>query len=172
MSATTNTVKPTPDAREWQEAQTEARLFIDTEFNGFGGELMSMALVSDNGDEWYRVLPALAKYDPWVAENVVPILNAEPVSKEEFRFSLKVFLERFDNPTIYADWYTDLALFFGAMAGDDHTSSFSFPCKAVLLKDVPELGNDLRHNALSDARALRSWFCSGGWFRAAPQEKG
>ncbi|MDR7032417.1 hypothetical protein [Mesorhizobium sp. BE184] len=134
------------------------RLFIDTEFNGFGGELMSMALVSDDGREWYKVLPEPRIYDKWVFENVLPILDAEPVSKEEFHLSLKVFLEQFDQPTIYADWYTDLAHFFNAMAGSDHLHSFSKPCTAILLDDVPELENPRRHNALADARALRDWF--------------
>ena len=132
-------------------------LYIDTEFNGFGGELMSMALVSDDGREWYQVLPEPRVFNEWVFENVFPHLGKEPVDRETFRLSLKVFLEQFDDPTIYADWYTDLALFFGAFAGKDHERSFSFPCTAVLLKDVPELHPEVRHNALSDARALRDW---------------
>ncbi|RVC47645.1 hypothetical protein EN781_00480 [Mesorhizobium sp. M4A.F.Ca.ET.090.04.2.1] len=149
-----------------------ARLFIDTEFNGFGGQLMSMALVSDDGREWYQVLPEPSVFDKWVFENVFPILNKAPMSRREFQLSLKIFLEQFDKPTIYADWYTDLAHFFNAMAGDNHGTSFSLPCSAVLLKDVPDLQPELPHNALSDARALRDWYvdasrcphCAGtGW---------
>lgn len=136
------------------------KLFIDTEFNGFGGQLMSMALVCEDGREWYQVLPEPRVFNEWVYENVFPILNKEPMTRAEFQLSLKVFLEQFDSPTIYADWYTDLAHFFEAMAGKDHTTSFSFPCTAVLLKDVPDLKAELQHNALSDARALRDWFVS------------
>lgn len=33
------------------------RLYLDTEFNGFGGSLISAALVSTGGHEWYEVLP-------------------------------------------------------------------------------------------------------------------
>lgn len=32
------------------------KLFIDCEFNEFGGDLLSMAIVSENGDEFYEVL--------------------------------------------------------------------------------------------------------------------
>lgn len=32
-------------------------IFIDCEFNGFGGQLMSMALVAEDGREFYEVLP-------------------------------------------------------------------------------------------------------------------
>lgn len=137
-------------------------LFIDTEFNSFGGELMSMALVSGDGKhEWYQVLPLPASIDPWVAEHVVPLLDKEPMTRAEFQLSLKVFLERFDQPTIYADWYTDLAHFFNAFAGEDHSTSFSFPCRAVLLKDVPDLISAIPHNALADARSIRDWFMGG-----------
>lgn len=137
-------------------------LFIDTEFNGFGGALMSMALVSGDGKhEWYQVLPLPALIDPWVAEHVVPLLGKEAMTPAEFRLSLKVFLEQFDQPTIYADWYTDLALFFNAFAGEDHSTSFSFPCRAVLMKDVPDIISAIPHNALADARSIRDWFMGG-----------
>ena len=133
-------------------------LFIDTEFNGFDGELMSMALVASTGKEWYQVLPEPSIFNEWVLDNVFPILNKEPITPAEFQLSLKSFLEQFDNPTIVADWYTDLMHFFQRMGGRDHPSSFSFPCQATLLKDVPELKPKLPHNALSDAQALRDWF--------------
>lgn len=134
------------------------RLFIDTEFNGFGGELMSLALVSDDGREWYEVLPEPRTFNEWVYENVFPILNKEPIASKEFRDSLTAFLRQFDQPTIYADWYTDLMHFFALFAGKDHTQSFDYPCQTVLLKGVPELPGKQRHNALSDARALRDWY--------------
>ena len=79
-------------------------LYLDTEFNGFGGELISMALVGDVGFEWYQVLYLPDEVDPWVAENVVPILNKGHVAKDFFNLSLFEFLRDFDNPTIYADW--------------------------------------------------------------------
>ena len=49
------------------------RYFLDTEFNGFGGELISLALVPEHGhDEYYAVLPLPDELHPWVERNVVP----------------------------------------------------------------------------------------------------
>lgn len=42
------------------------RIYVDCEFNGFGGELMSMALVAEDGREWYNVLPLPRDIEPWV----------------------------------------------------------------------------------------------------------
>jgi hypothetical protein len=32
------------------------RIAVDCEFNSFGGQLISMALVTEHGDEWYMQL--------------------------------------------------------------------------------------------------------------------
>jgi hypothetical protein len=130
------------------------RLFIDTEFNGFGGELMSMAIVSEGGDEWYEVLPLPEKIDPWVNSNVVPVLGNLPVSREYFRVSFLDFMSDFRNPTIIADWYTDLAHFFAMFAGRDHTESVGYACKAELVL-IDCCDSKVPHNALSDARAIK-----------------
>lgn len=50
-------------------------LYIDCEFNGFGGQLISMALVAEDGTEFYEVVPLLEEVTPWVAEHVMPVLN-------------------------------------------------------------------------------------------------
>ena len=51
-------------------------LYLDTEFNGFGGELVSMGIATGaSGNHFYEVLPHPDKWHPWVAENVVPILD-------------------------------------------------------------------------------------------------
>lgn len=50
------------------------RLFIDGEWNSFGGDLISLALVAEDGREWYEVLDCVDPH-PWVAENVIPKLG-------------------------------------------------------------------------------------------------
>ncbi|MGN7750590.1 hypothetical protein [Sinorhizobium sp. 22678] len=130
------------------------RLFVDTEFNGFGGELMSMAIVSEFGDEWYEVLPLPDVVVPWVKDNVVPVLNAEPVSGEAFRESFLAFMSRFRNPTIVADWYTDIVHFFAMFGGKDHNESVGYACKAELVL-IDRYDSLIPHNALHDARAIR-----------------
>ena len=76
-------------------------LYIDTEFNEFGGELISMALVTGTGFEFYEVLEC-PNPGPWVKENVIPILGKEPVSKEVFQDKLFNFLMHFEEITIIA----------------------------------------------------------------------
>lgn len=137
-----------------------SRLYLDTEFNGFGGELVSLALVADDGREYYAVLPEPRVWDPWVVLNVVPVLSAAkpvtyPQTREEFRRGIEAFLRQFDNPIIVADWYTDLVHFFSIFGGRDHTQSIAFACRAelVLLDDI---ASEVPHNALADARAIRA----------------
>jgi len=45
------------------------RFFLDTEFNGFGGSLISMALVPENDSlpEFYKELEMKEQLHPWVA---------------------------------------------------------------------------------------------------------
>ena len=138
-----------------------SRLFVDCEFNGFGGQLMSMALVHENADAWwYEVLPLPEQIDPWVAENVVPVLYSEPVSPEAFRASLIAFLAPLNCPTICADWYTDIVHFMSCFAGKDHTESFAFPCKTEL-RLINDYHSVIPHNALADARAIKAAWNTG-----------
>lgn len=59
--------------------------YLDCEFNGFNGELISLALVSKERPSFYKVLPLPEVIDPWVKENVIPILIEKPLdTKQEF----------------------------------------------------------------------------------------
>ena len=88
------------------------KVFIDTEFNEFNGELISMSLVSENEDDpvFYKVYPIQEEYGPWVQEHVVPYLHVH----EETNFSLKKYFEKLsldnDDPNIeiIADWPDDI----------------------------------------------------------------
>ena len=51
------------------------RYFLDTEFNGFGGALLSLALVPEDGQEFYVTLECDDPVFPWVERNVVPYLD-------------------------------------------------------------------------------------------------
>jgi len=134
------------------------KIAIDCEFNGFGGQLISMALVAENGDEWYQVLTMNGiAIDPWVKEHVVPVLWDEdsfqmPMERKDFRESLHSWLKQYENPTIIADWHSDLVHFFRELAGENHMQSLSYPCKAELL-DL-DASSNIPHNALEDARGI------------------
>ncbi len=53
-------------------------LWLDTEFNGFGGEFVSAALVAEDGTHWYKTVGCKTPV-PWTAENVIPHLGIKPV---------------------------------------------------------------------------------------------
>ncbi len=133
------------------------RLFIDGEWNGFGGELISIALVAEDGREFYAVLgcdnPA-----PWVAENVMPKLGAplglhpgESVESVQVRISL--FLAQFDVVHIVADWPEDIERFCRLLITGPGTRIDTPPLTMEVLRvDAP---SENPHNALADARGLR-----------------
>lgn len=139
--------------------------YIDTEFNGFCGRLISMAIVSEDlTSEFYEVLPedtyynpaAGYPYDPWVLKNVIPHLNKEPVSVKEFQDKLEVFLnENAENNKIrlIADWPEDLTHFCKML--------IVAPGRRLLIPDFELVfdssiiyHSNLPHNALEDARAI------------------
>ncbi len=54
------------------------RYFLDTEFDGVGGRLISLALVpEDGGEEFYAVIAGDAEV-PWVERHVMPYLDMVP----------------------------------------------------------------------------------------------
>src|SRR3546814_20565916 len=104
------------------------RYFLDTEYNGFGGELISLALVPEHGDqEYYAVLQLPDEIHPWVDRNVVPYLgsvppghHAEPVSRLSAAAEVATYLALEPEPVIVADWPDDIALFFALrVPGED-----------------------------------------------------
>lgn len=140
------------------------RLFLDTEFNGFGGELISMALVGEDGREFYRVLALPVEYDPWVEENVVPHLQALPApvatSYDELAMWLNNYLAGLRDFVIIADWPADFEHFANLLSLIGKNGGFkeAFPCTMRLINVSGQLKPEVPHNALSDARALRDWY--------------
>lgn len=135
--------------------ETRERIYIDCEFNGFGGELISLAMVTEHGPEFYAVLPPLPAYEPWVRENVLPVLRKEPVqSFGDFRLAFLKFLRNWREPVIIADWPADLFYFYQVLLGDSYKNSVLLPHTAKLMS--VDYVSALPHNALEDARAIAS----------------
>ena len=65
--------------------------YLDCEFNGYKGDLISLALVIDDNNYFYEVL-GCPNPVPWVAENVMPILNKEPIAHTTSNRNLKLSL--------------------------------------------------------------------------------
>lgn len=85
-------------------------LYLDCEFNEFRGALISMALVAEDGREWYEVVHC-ENPGAWVAQNVIPILGKPAVSVPAMQSSLHFWLSQFASVHVVADWPEDIAHF-------------------------------------------------------------
>jgi len=131
------------------------KMWIDTEFNEYRGSLISLALVAEDGCEWYGVRFC---DDPgwWVKEHVMPYLGKEPERDSALRASLDSFLRQFDCVHIVSDWPGDIAHFcnFLEYAPGDRIGPDRMTFE--VRRDLPDTATTsaIPHNALADARAL------------------
>ena len=78
------------------------RYFLDVEFNGFGGPLLSLALVPEDPTR----LPSMRrcrKPDVWVAAHVLPVLRTQPISRPEMVVKLADYLSDDAEPVVISD---------------------------------------------------------------------
>ena len=141
------------------------RYFLDTEYNGWGGALLSLALVPDDGEELYLTLDWNGALEPWVEKNVIPYLDMVSdslvlprLSRADAARLLAHYLAGDPEPLIVADWPEDIAQF-----------NMLLVTGAGVMVEVPPLtfkflelsgfstaaNSKVPHNALHDARALR-----------------
>lgn len=135
------------------------RLFLDTEFNGFGGKLISMALVPEKKTdfEFYKEIEMKDQLHPWVRENVMPHLILPPVSYNEFQSSLANYLWTIGDCTIIADWPDDIRYFCEALiTGPGMMINLMHNLKFELDFGIDIIESLVPHNALHDARAIRN----------------
>jgi hypothetical protein len=137
------------------------RYFLDTEFNGFGGPLISLALVPEDREAQPFYAAALCPHPTaWVAEHVLPVLGTDPVAPEEVGRQMAHYLRNDPEPLLFADWPEDIALAARALiAGPGHRHPIdrirfelcdAFGFDAAALSKIP-------HNAYHDAVALRDF---------------
>lgn len=141
------------------------RYFLDTEYNGWGGALISLALVPDDGEELYLVLQLEEPAEAWVERNVIPFLDTVPPALQSMRLSradavaaLAYYLAGDPEPLIVADWPEDIAQIAMLLVTGPGTMAAVPPLRFELLTMVgfSTAGNSrVPHNALHDARALR-----------------
>lgn len=129
-------------------------LYLDCEFNGHGGSLISMAIVSDvDGEEFYLEVDCKEPIHPWVKENVIPKLIGKTAPRHNFIALLVMYLNKHIGEDIVADWPHDFTLLMNEMAGPNYESSYLFPCTMRLINSGPT-NPEIPHFALSDAKAL------------------
>lgn len=136
------------------------RLFLDTEFNGFGGRLISMALVPEKETdfEFYKELHITDQLHPWVRDNVVPHLILPSIGYSEFQDALANYLWNVGDCTIIADWPDDIKYFCEALiTGPGMMIKLMHNIKFELDFGI-EYESLVPHNALHDARAIRNFY--------------
>ncbi len=156
------------------------RYYLDTEFNGFGGDLISLALVNDRDRYLYLVRDDLREYhndgpgiEAWVEDNVLPIIDSVPAGTAAEYISLEDFGPRISEfiytgvsgrnpPQIIADWPSDIADFCKLLlTGPGESVPMESQTHFTILRHLDvyptTLEGAVQHNALWDAYALRQW---------------
>lgn len=142
------------------------RYYLDTEFDGHNGPLLSLALVGENDSIHIRTTERAT--DPWVIANVEPLMeqhdagmDAEvPLNEVGVTVANFFSLMRDNAPTIIADSVVDIGRFCRALstATDGGWSSVDYPRIGFEVYDVAAypttLPGAVQHNAWWDAMAL------------------
>jgi hypothetical protein len=137
------------------------RYFLDVEFNGFGGELISLALVPEveHASAFYEAVEC-DQPTPWVAEHVLPVLGTDPVSRAEMAARFEKYLGNDPDPVLIADWPEDIAhaamLMVIAPGRRMALDRISFHMLDLIGFDSAAM-SAVPHNAYHDAAALRAY---------------
>ena len=144
------------------------RYFLDAEFNGFGGQLIALALVPDDvgAAPFYEVLPC-SEPVPWVVEHVLPVLQRTATARDEVTRRLAAYLRNDPEPIVVSDWPEDVAHFALLMVTGPGWRLPS-PRLIVELLDLPLFDSavlsEMPHNAKYDAEALRAYVFAQGLY--------
>lgn len=158
------------------------RFHLDTEFSGHGGWLLSLALVVDREDYLYLVLPeeeiertsCRQALDPWVDENVIPILYDVPEDVEvtiapmkDWGILISQFLcerdyDKNQHPQIVADWPEDFRYLMELLiTGPGTAVPMLDQTHFTIIRHVDiyptALKGAVQHNAWWDALAIREY---------------
>ena len=143
------------------------RYFLDTEYNGFGGSLISLALVPEEGDqEYYVVVPLSEEPHPWVAKHVMPYVRSVPallyneLDPIAAAHDVAAYLGTDPDPEIVCDWPEDIALFCRLIQTSDGEIVDLTNLRFHFLRTPgfsTARNSKVPHNALHDARALRDF---------------
>lgn len=146
------------------------KYYLDCEFDGWGGPLISLALVRFDGLSLYLIYEHADEFikDDWVAKHVIPILYDIPaklqdsletkVAQKTGAYLIAEFLKGDPFPYIIADWPDDISYFCKAIITGPGLMA-AIPALQFEVKRVDAyptgLEGAVQHNALWDALALR-----------------
>lgn len=142
------------------------RIYIDCEFDGHNGPLLSIALVKNDADSIHIETTSRA-LDSWVRANVVPLLGKHKAPKavrclpDDVGAVIRIFMRDCVSPVIIADSPVDIFRFCRAISTNIHGGweSVDYPRMTFEVHNVDCYPTDLpgavQHNAWWDAMALR-----------------
>jgi len=140
--------------------------YIDCEFDGHNGQLLSIALVGET-DSIHIKTTAPAR-DDWVLQNVLPLMDmhnapkSASVSLNDVGSVIRAFLGDCKCPVIIADSPVDIGRFCRALSTstDGQWASTDFPAMRFEVHNVDcyptTLEGAVQHNAWWDAMALKA----------------
>lgn len=146
--------------------EAETRFYLDCEFDGHNGPLLSIALVKEDGVSIHIQTDAEPR-DPWVIANVMPIMDAHKASAaakvylNEVGGVIRAFIGDCACPIIVADSPVDIGRFCRALStgSDGKWASADYPAMRFEVHNVncypTDLPGAVQHNAWWDAMALR-----------------
>ena len=142
------------------------RYFIDTEFDGHNGPLLSLAIVREDGISLHVRTTERAS-DPWVVANVEPLMDKHDADVSHdalYIFHLgdviRTFIAEDSAPVIIADSAVDIGRFCVALTTNakGEWASVDYPRMTFEVHNVDcyptALPNAVQHNAWWDAMAL------------------
>ena len=143
------------------------RYYIDCEFDGHNGPLLSMAIVRDDDDYSIHMRIAQEAKDPWVRKNVMPLMDQHKATQSGIVYIndvggvIRAFIDT-DEPTIIADSPVDIGRFCAVIStgADGGWASADYPFMRFEVHNVDcyptTLEGAVQHNAWWDAMALRA----------------
>jgi hypothetical protein len=147
------------------------RYYLDTEFDGDGGRLISLALVREDGESIYLTFPSLQKVQPWVAQHVLPhvrkvppyveVITIQPGDRIGAALAVAGFLAGDEEPFITTDWPDDIKYMCDVVVtGPGLMANIGRLTFDMVRVDAypTTLQGAVRHNAWWDAMALRQLF--------------
>jgi len=154
-------------ARAMKEEFIMARYYIDCEFDGHNGPLISMGIVRTALDSITIIVHGVVPSDPWVRDNVMPILHKDRAGQTAFCLpnmvgpTISEFIDGDPQPIIIADSPVDIGRFCAALStgSDGGWASADYERMTFVVENVDcyptTLAGAVQHNAWWDAMALR-----------------
>ncbi len=138
------------------------KIFLDTEFNGFGGVLLSMGMIDEDGKEFYEAITFGPRgrnepMDPWALEHVIPVIKKQPVHYTEFQRKLQEYLS--GEFVVIADWPDDLRYFCESLITAPGQMMAVSSFDMIMDRRLSSSLSLTPHNALADAKAIKDSWC-------------